>query len=191
VLGIDETRRGRPRWSRTDDGSWNRLERFETNFVDLSGSGGLLGQTAGRTAKSVVAWLDKRGEDWKAHVEFVAIDPCATYRSAVEQGQDARGHGPRLTERTVAIHGGHRCCGWGRPWRDSTSLTGKPEASWPSSAARKKQAAARMRAPARQSTAAGWAVRPPGWRWSRPRAAEAAAPRRRSPSLSNDVPVPL
>jgi zinc-finger of transposase IS204/IS1001/IS1096/IS1165/Helix-turn-helix domain of transposase family ISL3 len=57
VLGIDETRRGRPRWSRNDDGSWRRLERFETNFVDLSGSGGLLGQTAGRTAKSVVAWL--------------------------------------------------------------------------------------------------------------------------------------
>jgi len=84
VLGIDETRRGRPRWSRNDDGGWNRLERFETNFVDLSGSGGLLGQTAGRTSKSVVAWLDERGEDWKAHVEFVAIDPCAAYRSAVQ-----------------------------------------------------------------------------------------------------------
>jgi hypothetical protein len=81
VLGIDETRRGRPRWSRNDNGSRNRLERFETNFVDLSGSGGLLGQTAGWTAKSVVAWLDERGEGWKAQVEFVAIDPCATYRS--------------------------------------------------------------------------------------------------------------
>src|SRR5450759_2933872 len=84
VLGIDETRRGRPRWSQKEDGSWSRLERFETNFVDLSGSGGLLGQTAGRTSKSVVAWLDERGEDWKAQVEFVAIDPCAAYRSAVQ-----------------------------------------------------------------------------------------------------------
>ncbi len=37
VLGIDETRRGRPRWTKQQDGSWVRLERFETNFVDLSG----------------------------------------------------------------------------------------------------------------------------------------------------------
>jgi transposase len=40
--------------------------------------------TSGRTSKSVVAWLDERGEDWKARVGFVAIDPCAAYRSAVE-----------------------------------------------------------------------------------------------------------
>ena len=84
VLGIDETQRGRPRWSKNEDGSWSRLERFETSLVDLSGSGGLLGQTAGRTSKTVVAWLDERGEDWKARVRLVAIDPCAAYRSAVE-----------------------------------------------------------------------------------------------------------
>jgi len=69
VLRIDETRRGRPRWSRNDDDSWSRLERFETNFVDLSGPGGLLGQTAGRTAKSVVAWLDERGQDFPLNFE--------------------------------------------------------------------------------------------------------------------------
>jgi transposase len=86
VLGIDETRRGRPRWERdSDSGAWRRLERFETNFVDLAGDGGLLGQTAGRTAASVVAWLDARGAAWKAAVRVVAMDPCATYRRAVQE----------------------------------------------------------------------------------------------------------
>ena len=38
VLGIDETRRGRPRWSRdAETGRWVRLDRFETNFVDFTG----------------------------------------------------------------------------------------------------------------------------------------------------------
>jgi transposase len=31
-----------------------------------------------------VAWLDARGEDWKATVQVVAIDPCAADRTAVE-----------------------------------------------------------------------------------------------------------
>src|SRR3954452_22514286 len=39
VLGIDETRRGRPRWTRdAETGSWSKLETFETNFVDLAGT---------------------------------------------------------------------------------------------------------------------------------------------------------
>ena len=43
VLGIDETRRGRPRWTQdADSGRWVRLERFGTNFVDLAGPAGLL-----------------------------------------------------------------------------------------------------------------------------------------------------
>ena len=84
VLGIDETRRGRPRWCRDiETGRWVRLERFETNFVDLAGDGGLLGQTAGRTVAAVTAWLDARGDEWKAGVRIVAMDPCATYRRAI------------------------------------------------------------------------------------------------------------
>ena len=47
VLGIDETRRGRPRWTREATNTWVKLERFETNFVDLVGSQGLLGQASG------------------------------------------------------------------------------------------------------------------------------------------------
>ena len=85
VVGIDETRRGRPRWTKNDDGSWRRLERFETNFVDLSGSGGLLGQAAGRTSKTVVDWLDERGDAWRAQVRVVVIDMCSPYRAAVQQ----------------------------------------------------------------------------------------------------------
>jgi transposase len=84
VLGIDETRRGRPRWTQdADSGKWVKLERFETNFVDLAGPQGLLGQASGRKQTNVIDWLDARGQAWKDAVEVVAMDPCATYRSAV------------------------------------------------------------------------------------------------------------
>jgi len=84
VLGIDETRRGTPKWVQDlVTGRWARTERFETNFTDLSGQGRLLGQVAGRTGKAVSGWLDDRGQDWKDQVAFVAIDPCAACRSAI------------------------------------------------------------------------------------------------------------
>jgi len=84
VLGIDETRRGTPKWIQDAvTGRWQRTERFETNFTDLSGDGRLLGQVAGRTGTAVTGWLDDRGRAWKDQVKFVAIDPCAVYRSAV------------------------------------------------------------------------------------------------------------
>jgi transposase len=85
VLGIDETRRGAPKWFQDEAGRWVRTERFETNFTDLSGPGRLLGQVAGRTGKAVSGWLDDRGADWKKQVRFVAMDPCAVYRSAVQR----------------------------------------------------------------------------------------------------------
>jgi transposase len=85
VLGIDETRRGRARWRKNPDGSWDRLERFETNFVDLSGRQGLLGQAAGRTGSAVEGWLDARGPAWKNTVRVVAIDPAACYRTAIRR----------------------------------------------------------------------------------------------------------
>jgi transposase len=84
VLGIDETRRGKPKWMQDPvTGRWVRTERFETNFTDLSGTGRLLGQVAGRTGTAVTGWLEDRGQDWKNQVTYVAIDPCAVYRSAV------------------------------------------------------------------------------------------------------------
>jgi hypothetical protein len=49
ALGIDETRRGRPVWRLCEKTkTWVKLERFETNFVDLGGAQGLLGQASGR-----------------------------------------------------------------------------------------------------------------------------------------------
>ncbi|MEU7897668.1 ISL3 family transposase [Nonomuraea sp. NPDC049152] len=85
VLGIDETRRGRARWRKMPDGSWEKLERFETNFVDLSSEQGLLGQAAGRTGAAVIDWLAARGLAWKAAVRVVAIDPAACYRTAIRR----------------------------------------------------------------------------------------------------------
>jgi transposase len=86
VLGIDETRRGKPRWTRAEDGEgWVKRETFETNFVDLAGAQGLLGQASGRTKGNVIAWLDERGQAWKDSVRVVAMDPCATYRAAVAE----------------------------------------------------------------------------------------------------------
>ena len=86
VLGIDETRRGRPRWRQDPDtGQWVRMDMFETNFFDLDGDGGLLGQAGGRTKQTVIEWLDERGQAWKERVQIVAIDPSATYRSAIQE----------------------------------------------------------------------------------------------------------
>jgi transposase len=85
VLGIDETRRGTPKWVQDETGRWVRTERFETSFTDLTGHGRLLGQVAGRTGKAVTGWLDDRGQDWKDQVKFVAMDPCSVYRSAVQR----------------------------------------------------------------------------------------------------------
>lgn len=85
VLGIDETRPGRPVWRRDRDGRWWRSERFETNFIDLAGGQGLLGQTAGRTKTSILGWLGARGPAWTDAVQIVAMDPCASYRAAVRE----------------------------------------------------------------------------------------------------------
>ncbi len=86
VLGIDETRFGRPRWARDPDtGAWWRTDPWETGFVDLTGAQGLLGQVSGRTSAAVVDWLTARGEAFTAAVQVVAIDPCAPYARAVRQ----------------------------------------------------------------------------------------------------------
>jgi len=63
VLGIDETRRGKPRWVRdAEGGRWVRVDPWDTGFVDLAGHQGLLGQTEGRTSKTVTDWLNARSE---------------------------------------------------------------------------------------------------------------------------------
>jgi transposase len=88
VLGMDETRFGRPRWlpdGHHDDGRirWVRTDPWETGFVDVTGDQGLLGQVDGRTSAAVQAWLAARSPAFRAGVEVVVIDPHAGYAAAV------------------------------------------------------------------------------------------------------------
>ena len=84
VLGIDETRRGKPRWETCPDtGQRAWVDRFDTGLVDITGAQGLLTQVNGRTAKVVAAWLGAREEDWRAGITHVTIDMSAGYAKAV------------------------------------------------------------------------------------------------------------
>lgn len=85
VIGIDETRRGKAVWvqnSETD--KWELItDRWHVGFVDIAGDQGLLGQVEGRNSAAVVAWIMGRSEAWRQAVQYVAIDMCAIFRSAV------------------------------------------------------------------------------------------------------------
>ena len=84
VLGIDETRRGKPRWTfSVVDRRWVRTDAWDTGFVDLAGVQGLLGQVEGRTSACVVTWLKERTPEFRAAIRFVAIDPAAVYAKAI------------------------------------------------------------------------------------------------------------
>jgi transposase len=87
VLGIDEVRRGRPRWGWDETaGAWSSLvDRWHVGFVDLAGGQGLLGQVEGRNAQVVIDWLAARGPCWRDQVRFVAIDMCTIFKSAIGQ----------------------------------------------------------------------------------------------------------
>jgi transposase len=86
-LGIDEHRRGRPRW-RIDEqtGEYIALaDRWHTCFFDLSGGQGLLGQVEGRTGDDAAYWLAQAAPAWRSAVRVVAIDMCSIYASAVRR----------------------------------------------------------------------------------------------------------
>jgi transposase len=86
-LGIDEHRRGRPRW-RADEqtGEYAVLaDRWHTCFFDLSGDQALLGQVEGRTADDAAYWLAQQPAAWRDAVQVVAIDMCSIYASAVRR----------------------------------------------------------------------------------------------------------
>jgi hypothetical protein len=87
VLGIDEVRRGRPRFEvDPDTGELRQVaDRWHVGFTDLSGGQGLLGQVEGRTAGSAAAWLAAQPKAWRDGVRFVAIDMCAPFRAAVRR----------------------------------------------------------------------------------------------------------
>src|SRR5213082_3592594 len=82
VLGIDETRRGKPRWARDEEsGRWVPTDAYDTGFVDLAGRQGLLGQVSGRTSSCVVTWLRARPPEFREAILFVAIDPDRSPRT--------------------------------------------------------------------------------------------------------------
>jgi transposase len=85
VLGIDETRRGRRRWAHNPDtDTWEMLaDAWHVGFVDISGAQGLLGQVEGRTREAVVGWLAAQPQHWRDQVQYVAIDMCTVFASAV------------------------------------------------------------------------------------------------------------
>jgi len=86
VLGIDETRRGRPRFSRDPDtDTWVVADRWHTGFVDISGAQGLLGQIEGRTSDDAAYWLHQAGPAWLGQVQTVVIDMCPVYAAAVRR----------------------------------------------------------------------------------------------------------
>jgi transposase len=85
VLGIDETRRGKPRWVRDeqDKGAqgtparWPPVDPYDTGFGDLAGVWGLWGQREGRTSACVLTWLQAQTPEFREAIGFVAIDPAA------------------------------------------------------------------------------------------------------------------
>jgi len=86
-LGIDEHRRGRPRFT-LDAGSGEYIvlaDRWHTCFTDLSGDQGLLGQVEGRTADDASYWMWQAGPAWRQHIQVAAIDMCTIYKSALRR----------------------------------------------------------------------------------------------------------
>ena len=86
-LGIDEHRRGRPRWRKdTDSGEYVQLAgRWHVCFYDLDGGQGMPGQVEGRTADDTAYWLAGATQDWRDAIEAVAIDMCTIFLSAVKR----------------------------------------------------------------------------------------------------------
>ena len=85
VLGIDETRRGKPKWEQDPaTGKWKVVhDRWHTGIVDAAGTGGLLAHIDGRTAAKVVEWIEQQPDSWRAGVTHVTIDLSASYLRAV------------------------------------------------------------------------------------------------------------
>ncbi|MFI6743510.1 transposase [Nonomuraea sp. NPDC050451] len=59
------------------------VDRWHVGFADLTGGQGLLGQVEGRDSTVVAAWLTAQPAGWRGTITHVAIDMCATFRSAI------------------------------------------------------------------------------------------------------------
>jgi len=86
-LGIDEHRFRSVRWFKDPAdpaAAWRRIEPWMTTFVDLA-TGEVIDVVDGRDAASVATWLAAQPRWWRRRVEVVAIDPSASFRSAVRR----------------------------------------------------------------------------------------------------------
>ncbi|GAB3172822.1 hypothetical protein GCM10027162_15880 [Streptomyces incanus] len=125
VLGIDETRRGRPRWEQAPaTGKWRLVrDRWHTCFVDALGTGGLL-RAAGRPApedpdgsddeelsgrasiaerlQDEVAWVRQCAE-WIDHLDSRPYPPAANLRP--------EGDFPDTCAVPIRLPGSRRSCG--------------------------------------------------------------------------------
>ena len=88
VLGIDETRRGKPVWAQDPvTRRWRIVhDRWHTGIVDAVGTAGLLAHVEGRTSTAVISWLDAQPQEWRDQVTHVTIDLSASYAKAVRVG---------------------------------------------------------------------------------------------------------
>jgi transposase len=86
-LGVDEVRRGRPRWEKDPEtGETTQIaDRWHAGFTDLGGGQGLLGQVEGRTGKALATWLGERDPAWRAGIQTVSMDLCTAFRSGIRQ----------------------------------------------------------------------------------------------------------
>jgi transposase len=87
VLGIDETRCGKPVWARDRETTrWVlATDRWHTGLVKAAGTSGLLAQVEGRTSAATIAWLNAQPDQWRAGITHVTIDLSASYAKAVRE----------------------------------------------------------------------------------------------------------
>src|SRR5579863_1387332 len=85
--GINEHRRGRPRWERDEETGQRTLlaDRWHASFCDLSGRPGMPGQVEGRATADDVYWLALAPAEWRAAVQVAAIDMCTIVPSAIRR----------------------------------------------------------------------------------------------------------
>ncbi len=66
VLGLDDQRRGKPRYRRGDEGGWEpEADRWQTVVTDSAGGHGLLGVVETRTKAPVSAWIRAQPAAWR------------------------------------------------------------------------------------------------------------------------------
>jgi transposase len=60
-------------------------DRWHVGFTDISGGQGMLGQVEGRTSDDVAYWLAMQNPAWRDAIQFVTIDMCTVFLSAIRR----------------------------------------------------------------------------------------------------------